>query len=132
MTRRVNGAGPATMCRPPGFTFRCGANPHFVRSRCPRATDHYPTVRIELWDDAPPDDAKQRGWDQIVNLTCDLTTEVRLQSVTATPGEHTLRIPQPGRHHARVTVGNQADTAELGDGSFETAVERWLIQLWPA
>ncbi|WIV61372.1 hypothetical protein [Amycolatopsis nalaikhensis] len=94
------------------------------------ATDHYPTVRVELWDGTPPGDERS-GWAEVLELTCDLATEVRLQSVTATFGEHTLQIPRPGVHHVRAAVGNQSDTAELGEGSFETGVERWLIQLWP-
>ncbi|WIV52928.1 hypothetical protein [Amycolatopsis nalaikhensis] len=95
------------------------------------ATDHYPTVRVELWDYSPPND-QHSGWDQVLDLTCDLTSEIRLQSVTATFGEHTLQLLAPGVHHARVAVGNQRDTVELGEGSFEAGVERWLIQLWPA
>lgn len=96
------------------------------------ATDHYPAIRIELWDDTPPADDRHSGWDQVLELTCDISAQTRLQSVTATPGEHTLTIEQSGAHHARVHVGNRRDTAELGEGSFETGVERWLIQLWPA
>ena len=103
------------------------------RSRRPapaqRGTDHYPTVRIEVWDDTPPSPG---NWDQSLDLTCDLATEVRLQSVTAAFGEHTLTVPRPGAHHARVHVADQRETAELEEGSFETGIERWLIQLWPA
>ncbi|WIY06763.1 hypothetical protein QRX60_24000 [Amycolatopsis mongoliensis] len=67
-----------------------------------------------------------------MNLTCDLAAEARLQTVTAAPGNHTLPLPHPGAHQARVHVGNQDHTAELGEGSFEAGVEHWLIQLWPA
>ena len=94
------------------------------------ATDHYPTVRLELWDGAPP--TAQGDWDQLVDLTCDLDSAVRLQSVTAAFSAHTLTIPRPGAHHARVHAGNQAETADLDEGTFEAGVERWLIQLWPA
>jgi hypothetical protein len=94
------------------------------------ANDHYPAVRLELWDSTPP--AAAGGWDHVLDLTCDLGTDVRLQSVTATYSAHTLAIPRPGAHRARVHAGNQEEAAELDEGTFETAVERWLIQLWPA
>lgn len=94
------------------------------------ANDHYPTVRLELWDGAPP--AAARNWDQVVDLTCDLESGVRLQSITATYSPHTLEISRQGAHHARVHVGNQDEAAELDEGTFETGVERWLIQLWLA
>jgi hypothetical protein len=94
------------------------------------ATDHYPTVRLELWDGAAP--AVPDTWDRIVDVTCDLRSAVRLQSVTATFSAHTLDIPRHGAHHARVHVGNRAEAAELDEGTFVTGVERWLIQLWPA
>lgn len=96
------------------------------------ATDHSPAIRLELWDNTPPSDEGSTAWDQVLDLACDLATEARLQSVTATPGDHVLPITRPGAHHARVHVGNQRDTAQLGEGSFATGVERWLIQLWPA
>jgi hypothetical protein len=95
------------------------------------ATDHYPTIRLEAWDSTPAGHGEHERWDHVLNLTCDLEAEARLQSVTATPGNHTLRIPQPGFHQARVHVGNQGDSAELGEGSFEAGVEHWLIQIWP-
>jgi hypothetical protein len=94
------------------------------------ATDHYPVVRLELWDDAPP--TTPDGWDQVVELTCDLQSAVRLQSVTATYSAHTLPIGRPGTHHARVHAGNQGEAAELDEGTLESGIERWLIQLWQA
>ncbi|GLY34184.1 hypothetical protein Amsp01_002080 [Amycolatopsis sp. NBRC 101858] len=96
------------------------------------ATDHAPAVRLETWDSAPPGEPDSAAWDHVLELACDLTTEVRLQSVTAAPGDHTLSLPRPGPHRARVHVGNQRGTAQLGEGSFATGIERWLIQLWPA
>ncbi|WP_372672691.1 hypothetical protein [Amycolatopsis kentuckyensis] len=96
------------------------------------ATDHSPAVRIELWDSPAPSEPGHDAWDHVLELACDLATEARLQSVTATPGDHLLPITRPGPHHARVHVGNQSDTALLGEGSFATGIERWLIQLWPA
>jgi len=96
------------------------------------ATDHYPAVRVELWDGTPPADDGPSRWDEVLELTCDLTAQTRLQSVTATPGERVLPIQRSGVHRARVHVGNRRDAVELGEGSFETGVEHWLIQLWPA
>ncbi|MET9002285.1 hypothetical protein [Amycolatopsis sp. Hca4] len=93
------------------------------------ATDHAPAVRIELWDGAPAGDTAE--WDEVLDLTCDLAADVRLQSVTATPGHHTLPITHPGAHHARIHAGNQRDAGRLGEGSWAEGVERWLIQLWP-
>lgn len=94
------------------------------------ATDHHPLVRLELWDSTPP--TATGNWNQILDVTCDLDSGVRLQSITATHSTHTLEIQQPGAHHARVHVGNQDEAAELDEGTFETGVERWLIQFWPA
>jgi hypothetical protein len=94
------------------------------------ASDHYPAVRLELWDGAPP--AAAGDWDQVVELMCDLESGVRLQSVTAAYSAHTLEVSQQGAHRARVHVGNQDEAAELDEGTFETGVERWLIQLWAA
>lgn len=94
------------------------------------ATDHYPTVRLELWDDTPP--ITSDGWDHVLELTCDLGSAVRLQSVTATFSVHTLPIVRPGAHHARVHAGNQGEAAELDEGTLESGIERWLIQLWQA
>lgn len=94
------------------------------------ATDHYPAVRLELWDDTPP--AAPGTWNHVLDLTCDLDTEVRLQSVTATSSTHSLAIPQSGPHHARIHAGNQGAAGRLDAGTFAAGVERWLIQLWPA
>ena len=94
------------------------------------ANDHYPTVRLELWDGAPP--AAPGSWDHVLELTCDLQAAVRLQSVTAAHSTHTLTIPRPGTSHARVHAGNQDEAAELDEGTFEAGVERWLIQFWAA
>jgi hypothetical protein len=94
------------------------------------ATDHYPAVRLELWDAAPP--TAPDGWDHVLELTCVLDSAVRLQSVTAAYSAHTLPITLPGAHHARVHAGNQDEAAELDEGTLETGIERWLIQLWQA
>jgi len=94
------------------------------------ATDHYPLVRLELWNDAPP--AASGRWDHVLELTCDVQSAVRLQSVTADHSERTLPIEQTGAHHARVHVGNRDEAAELDEGTLESSVERWLIQLWQA
>jgi hypothetical protein len=94
------------------------------------ATDHYPAVRLELWDDAPP--SAPDYWDHVLELTCDIQSAVRLQSVTAAHSAHTLPIMRPGAHHARVHAGNQDEAAELDGGTLESGIERWLIQLWQA
>ncbi len=94
------------------------------------ATDHSPAVRLELWDDVPPITAD--GWDHVLELTCDLDSAVRLQSVTAAHSAHSLPIVRPGAHHARVHGGSQDKAAELDEGSFESGVERRLIQLGQA
>lgn len=94
------------------------------------ATDHYPVVRLELWNDAPP--TASGYWDHVLELTCEVQSAVRLQSVTAAHSDHTLPIPQPGAHHARVHAGNRDEAAELDEGTLESGIERWLIQLWQA
>jgi hypothetical protein len=93
-------------------------------------TDHYPAVRLELWDSEPLPGLGEG--DRIVEVACDLSDLVRLQSVTATPSPHVLTISRPGPHRARVHAGRRAETAELEEGSFAEGVESWLIQLWPA
>lgn len=92
------------------------------------ATDHYPVVRLELWDGAPPPSSDD--WDHVVEVTCDVDSAVRLQSVTAAQSDHSLPITQPGAHHARIHAGNQAETARLDEGTLESGIERWLIQMW--
>ena len=119
---------PLTLSVPTGsWTAVGGAGGLLLHSA---ATDHSPAVRVELWDSAPPGDTAE--WNQVLDLRCDLAADARLQSVTATPGHHTLLITRPGAHHARVHAGNQRDTGLLGEGSLAEGVERWLIQLWPA
>lgn len=93
-------------------------------------TDHYPAVRVELWDGEPA--PATTAWDQILTVTCDLSDQVRLQSVAATQSPRVLNITRPGPHHARVHAGRRAETAQLEQGSFAEGVEGWLIQLWPA
>jgi hypothetical protein len=92
--------------------------------------DHYPTVCLELWDGAPP--TAPGDWDQIVDLTCDLQSEVRLQTVMSVFSEHTLAITRQGLHCVRVHAGNRAEAAELEEATYVSGVERWLIQFWPA
>ena len=92
-------------------------------------TDHYPAVRLELWDADPlpgPGD-----WDQVVEVACDLSDLVRLQSVTATQSPKILTVTHPGPHRARVHSGRRVEAAELEEGSYAEGVEGWLIQLWP-
>ncbi|UOZ04882.1 hypothetical protein [Amycolatopsis sp. WQ 127309] len=92
-------------------------------------TDHYPAVRLELWDSEPLPGLGDR--DQFIEVACDLSDLVRLQSVTATQSPHVLTITRPGPHRARVHSGHRAETAELEEGSFAEGVEGWLVQLWP-
>ncbi|GLW90363.1 hypothetical protein [Actinokineospora globicatena] len=92
------------------------------------ANDHYPTVRLELWDGVPP--TAPGDWDEVLELACDIDSAVRLQSVTAYFSTHTLPIAHPGSHHARIHVGNRDAATELAEGTFTSAIERWLIQLW--
>lgn len=87
-------------------------------------------MRLELWDGAPS--AASGSWDQVLELTCDLQSAVRLQSVTAAHSAHTLAVPRQGAYHARVHAGNQDEAADLDEATFETGVEHWLILLWPA
>ena len=46
------------------------------------ATDQPPAIRLENWDNAPPSEPGSAAWDQVIELACDLATEVRLESVT--------------------------------------------------
>jgi hypothetical protein len=92
-------------------------------------TDHYPSVRLEVWDTDPS--PGPGNWDQVIEVTCDLSDQVRLQSVTATQSPQVLAITRPGPHHARVHCGRRAEAAELEQGSFAEGAESWLVQLWP-
>ncbi|MEV8442159.1 hypothetical protein AB0425_32690 [Actinosynnema sp. NPDC051121] len=119
---------PLTLLVPPGEWVAVGGAGGLLLHSA--ATDHCPAVRLELWDDAPP--SAPDDWDHVVELTCDLQSAVRLQSVTATCSAHTLPITRSGAHHARVHAGNQDEAAELDEGTLESGIERWLIQIWQA
>ncbi|VVJ17212.1 Uncharacterised protein [Amycolatopsis camponoti] len=92
-------------------------------------TDHYPAVRLELWDVDPLPGLGD--WDQVVEVACDLSDLVRLQSVTAIQSPNVLTIGRPGLHRARVHSGRRVEAAELEEGSYAEGVEGWLVQLWP-
>ncbi|MEU0790686.1 hypothetical protein ABZ342_11510 [Amycolatopsis sp. NPDC005961] len=92
-------------------------------------TDHYPAVRLELWDADPLPGLGD--WDQVVEVACDLRDLVRLQSVTAIQSPNVLTIGRPGPHRARVHSGRRVAAAELEEGSYAEGVEGWLVQLWP-
>lgn len=94
------------------------------------ATDHHPAVRLELWDADPL--PRQGDWDRVVEVACELSDQVRLQSVTAAQSPKVLAIARPGPHRARVHSGRRVEAAELGEGAFAEGVEGWLVQLWPA
>ncbi|RJQ81552.1 hypothetical protein D5S17_04970 [Pseudonocardiaceae bacterium YIM PH 21723] len=94
------------------------------------ANDHYPAVRVELWDSDPG--AASGEWDHVLVLDCDLREQVRLRSVTSDMEPQVLHIPSSGAHRVRVHTGGRAAAAELDEGTFEEGVECWLFQLWPA
>jgi hypothetical protein len=91
-------------------------------------TDHYPAVRIEVWNGEPAQDPAK--WDSIEVVQCHLLGPVRLESVTAEQSEKILDIREPGSHNARVHVAGKRKTAKLAEGTFAKNKERWLIQLW--
>lgn len=96
-------------------------------------SDHYPAVRLELWSTQPP------THDEPFDATGDATfstdgTELRLWSITAAMGAHTLQLPTAGTYHVRAYVSGQADieAAEAAEpASFAEGLERWLVQIWP-
>ncbi|MEO6083861.1 MAG: hypothetical protein ABIQ18_12240 [Umezawaea sp.] len=91
------------------------------------ATDHHPAVRLELWDDAPP--TAPDGWDHVLEPTCDVQSAVR-PSPRPTPHTH---FRSRGRAPTTpASTGNQGEAAELDERTFESGIERRLIQLWQA
>ncbi|MFI5589092.1 hypothetical protein ACIA5G_28825 [Amycolatopsis sp. NPDC051758] len=94
------------------------------------ATDHHPAVRLELWDEEPPADGG--AWDSVLDLACELDSGVRLLSIMAAMTPMVLPLPRPGSYHARVHSGDREEAGRLDEATFARAVERWLIQFWPA
>jgi hypothetical protein len=48
-------------------------------------------------------------------------------SATSAISPHPLHLPAPGEYRARVHTGGRQAAQGLGEGTFETGVERWLI-----
>lgn len=93
-----------------------------------QASDHYPSVRIELWSAEPEPSAGQ--WDATEVLTTNLAVSVRLKSLAHEMSDKTLPLPQSGDYAARVHVRDDPNIDELDAGSFANTNERWLVQLW--
>jgi hypothetical protein len=95
-------------------------------------SDHYPAVRLELWEARPP------TYDEPFDATGEATfstdgTELKLWSITAAMGAHSLQLPTAGTYHVRAHVSGQAaiEAAEAVDpASFAEGLERWLVQIW--
>lgn len=95
------------------------------------ADDHAPAIRLELWLSAP--DSPSESWNSTGEDTFVAdSTELRLWSITAAMGEHTLVLPSPGSYHVRAFVWSQSDGNDLEDEESGEDLERWLIQIWPA
>lgn len=97
-------------------------------------SDHYPAVRVELWASQPA--LRDEPFDATGDATFSTDgTELRLWSITAEMGAHTIGLPAAGTYHVRAHVSGQADirAAEAADpASFAEGLERWLVQIWPA
>ncbi len=83
-------------------------------------------VRIELWDDEPP----QRGWDDVVEVSTTFYGDepvgwetwagVSVGAIAVPPASYRVRVSAQGRDAGR-------------DGEFaEGVVDRYLMQFWPA
>ena len=94
-----------------------------------RASDHYPRVRVELWNDRP--DLTEECGDASEELTIDLIGAVRLASVTMAFSEKTLPLPRSGTYGAFVRVRDDPEIDRLEEGSFACTSERWSVLLWP-
>jgi len=94
-----------------------------------QASDHYPSVRIEVWSSRP--EAGAARWDATEELTTNLTDDVRLRSRTMEISDKILPLPRPGDYAAIVHVNDDPQTDQLEEGSFAHTAERWLVQLWP-
>jgi hypothetical protein len=93
-----------------------------------QSSDHHPPVRIELWSDRPVPSAED--WDATEELAINLMGEVRLKSLTMEMSERALSLPQAGDYGAIVHVRDDAQVADLEEGSFADTNEQWLVQLW--
>lgn len=93
-----------------------------------QASDHYPSVRIELWS-AEPAPSTDR-WDATEELRTNLAGSVRLKSLAHEMSDKTLPLPQSGDYGARVHVRDDPNIDELDTGSFADTNEHWLVQLW--
>lgn len=98
------------------------------------ATEHYPSVRIELWTAAPPDgQAHDEDWDAVGEAWLDSPEQavLRLRSDFGdwTPGLLELFEPGPYRIRAHVT-GRAAAVSRLRETRHFRGVERWLVRIW--
>jgi hypothetical protein len=109
--------GGRAVGRPGGVVFRS------------RGTDHYPSVRIEVWSARP--DAANGTWDVIEESTTDLRGEVRLKSIAAAMSGNSVPLPRPGGYGVIVHVRDDPRMGELEEASFAETEERWLVRLWP-
>ncbi|MBB4910569.1 hypothetical protein [Actinophytocola algeriensis] len=94
-----------------------------------RASDHYPSVRIELWTARP--EPAGGTWDTTEEATTNLAGEVRLKSIAASMSDNAISLPQSGEYGVIVYVRDDPRVDELEEGSFAETAERWLVQLWP-
>lgn len=93
-----------------------------------RASDHYPSVHIELWNSRPEQNTDQ--WDATEELMVNLAGGVCLKSIAADMSDKILPLTQAGDYGAIVHVRDDPNIGELEEGSFEETNEHWLVQLW--
>jgi hypothetical protein len=95
-------------------------------------TDHYPTIRMELWSTTPPA-TEPHHWDAIETgqITTPAPAPVYLRSILAVISPDYIRLPAAGRYHLRAHVRGREAANTLGEASFAHGIEHWHLQLWP-
>lgn len=94
-------------------------------------SDHNPPIRLEFWAGRPgvPDSPWQATAETAFTT---VGAEVRLWSVTAAMGEHTLPLPGPGEYQVEAFVRVRPEGEEEFDDESEEEREQWLVRIWPA
>jgi hypothetical protein len=95
-------------------------------------SDHYPSVRLELWSGPAPQDAGDWDRTEEETFTATATGRVMLMTLMGEESSDEIALPGLGRYVIRVRAAGRAAARALGEAEFFEGVERWLLQIWPA
>ncbi|HEY0498489.1 MAG TPA: hypothetical protein VGD48_22305 [Kutzneria sp.] len=95
------------------------------------ATDHSPSVRLELWDERAPDGLP--GWQFGGEARFSVVGQrLRMWSLMGVHVDEDLLLPAVGDYAAVVYQQGREAAERLEEATFVSGVERWVIQIWPA